>query len=74
MVARFALRSSGDQYSFSPKAAGNSEIVVAGERDAAKPSALKGLDAIERTASVYERRERRVSTGGQTYFVLRRRQ
>ncbi len=71
MGGRFVLRASGDQYSFSLKAAGNHEISLTGERYTAKASALKGIAAIRESAAVDERYDRRTARDGSAYFVLR---
>jgi uncharacterized protein len=71
MGGRFVLRASGDQFSFSLKAAGNHEVILTGERYTAKASALKGIAAILENAGIDERYERRTARDGTAYFVLR---
>jgi uncharacterized protein YegP (UPF0339 family) len=71
MDGRFVLTASGKQFSFSLRAGGNHEIVLTGERYTAKASALQGIEAIRVNASLGERYDRRVSSAGQPYFVLR---
>jgi uncharacterized protein YegP (UPF0339 family) len=70
MTSRFVLRHSGDQYSFSLKAAGNSEIILTSERYTRKASALAGIEAIKTCAVTGASFQRRRSRRGECYFVL----
>lgn len=71
MNGRYVLRKSSTQFVFNLRAAGNHEVILTSERYTAKASALKGIDAIRENALLDERFDRRVSSSGQAYFVLR---
>jgi uncharacterized protein YegP (UPF0339 family) len=71
MNGRFVLRRSGIQFVFNLRAAGNHEVILTSERYTAKASAFKGIETIRENAPLDERHDRRVSSSGQAYFVLR---
>ena len=71
MTSRFVLRRSSNQFLFNLKAAGNSEVILTSERYTTKQSALAGIEAVRTNAATEERFDRRESSAGQPYFVLR---
>lgn len=71
MHSRFVLKSSGNQYTFKLKTAGNQEIILTSERYTHKSSALEGIAAVRACADSEDRYRRRRSRSGQSYFVLR---
>lgn len=71
MTSRFILKYSGDQYSFSLNAAGNSEIILTSERYTRKSSALGGIAAVKECAADHNCFRRRRSRRGEAYFVLK---
>jgi hypothetical protein len=71
MNGRYVLRRSSSQFVFNLRAAGNHEVILTSERYTAKASAFKGIEAIRANALLDERYDRRISTSGQAYFVLR---
>lgn len=71
MTRRFVLKRSDDQFIFNFKAAGNSEIILTGERYTRKASALEGIAAIRENASAKTHYQRRTSHAGEPYFVLK---
>jgi uncharacterized protein YegP (UPF0339 family) len=71
MHSRFVLQSSGDQFTFNLKAAGNAEIILTSERYRRKQSALEGIEAVRTHACSEDRFRRRRSKRGQPYFVLK---
>lgn len=71
MDGRYVLRTSGKQFVFNLRAAGNHEVILTSERYTAKASALKGIAAIRENAPWDDHYERRQSVAGQPYFVLR---
>lgn len=70
MSGRFVMKASDDQYLFNLKA-GNNEVILTSERYTAKASALNGIEAVRTNALVDARYQRRESTSGEAYFVLR---
>jgi uncharacterized protein YegP (UPF0339 family) len=69
--SRFILKQSGNQFCFSLKVAGKSEIILSSERYTRKASALEGIAAV-RVCAVYSSQfRRRRSKRGESYFVLR---
>ena len=67
----FELKRSADgQFMFNLKAA-NGEIILTSERYKRKAGAKNGIDSVRKNAGLDERYERRESTSGQPYFVLK---
>lgn len=63
-------RAKDEQYYFNLKA-GNGEVVLTSEMYKAKDSALNGIDSVRTNASLAERFEKKTSTNGKPYFVLK---
>jgi uncharacterized protein YegP (UPF0339 family) len=70
MAARFVIKRSGEQFTFSLQAA-NSETILASERYTGKVGAVNGVQAVKTNAPIDGRYERRVSAQKQPYFVLK---
>lgn len=71
MHSRFVLQTSGNQFTFNLKAAGNAEVILTSERYTRKESALEGIEAVRAHACSEDRFRRRRSRRGQAYFVLK---
>jgi uncharacterized protein YegP (UPF0339 family) len=71
MHSRFVLQSSGNQFTFNLKAAGNAEIILTSERYTRKESALEGIESVRAHACSEDSFRRRRSRAGQPYFVLK---
>lgn len=71
MAGKFELRkSSNDQFYFSLKAS-NGEPILASETYKSKASAENGIQSVKTNAPIDSRYERKTSSGGQPYFVLK---
>lgn len=71
MAARYELRrAAGSEYYFNLRAA-NEEIVLTSERYSTKSGAQSGIDSVRVNSPIDARYDRRSSTNGQHYFVLR---
>lgn len=71
MAAKFELKkSTTGQYHFNLKS-GNGEIILSSEMYTAKSGAEGGIEAVRNNASLDERYERKSSTDGKEYFVLK---
>ena len=71
MPAIYELKpTADDQFIFNLKAA-NHEIILTSERYTRKDSALNGIDSVKSNSPNDEQYERKVSTAGQPYFVLK---
>jgi uncharacterized protein YegP (UPF0339 family) len=70
-TGKYVIKTSGDQFSFSLKAGGNSEIILTSERYTRKSSALDGITALRVNAGVDAHYERRTSVAKEPYFVLK---
>lgn len=70
MSGRYVLKRSGEQFMFNLKA-GNGEIILTSERYGAKESAKNGIASTQTNSPKDERYERKTSTAGQPYFVLK---
>lgn len=71
MAAKFeVLKSTNGQFFFRLKA-GNGEIILASEMYSAKDGAVNGIESVKTNAADDGRFERKTSTAGQPYFVLK---
>jgi uncharacterized protein YegP (UPF0339 family) len=70
MSGWYVLKRSGDQYMFNLKA-GNSEVILTSERYTAKSGAQNGIESVQTNSPKDERYERKTSTAGDPYFVLK---
>lgn len=71
MAGKFVLRkSSNDKYYFNLKA-GNGETILSSEMYETKSGAETGIESVKTNAPLDERYERKTSTKGEPYFVLK---
>ena len=71
MAAKFEIvKGSSAKYRFNLKA-GNGEIILSSESYADKQGAKKGIESVKTNAPDDARYERKESTSGQPYFVLK---
>ncbi len=71
MAGFYELKKSSDgQYMFNLKA-GNGEIILTSERYTAKSSAENGIASVQTNSPKDERYDRRTSSSGSPYFVLK---
>jgi uncharacterized protein len=71
MAAKFDLKkSSNDKFYFNLKA-GNGEVILTSEMYNQKSSATNGIESVKKNAADEKRYDRRKSTGGDPYFVLK---
>ena len=70
MSGWYVLKRSGDQFMFNLKA-GNGEIILTSERYTSKDGAKNGIGSVQTNSPKDERYERKTSTSGQPYFVLK---
>lgn len=71
MAGKFELKkSSNDKYYFNLKA-GNGEIILSSEMYETKSSAENGIESVKKNAPVNERYEKKTSSKGEPYFVLK---
>jgi uncharacterized protein len=70
MSGHYDLKKSGAQYMFNLKA-GNGEVILTSERYEAKASALVGIHSVKTNSPLDERYEKKTSSAGQPYFVLK---
>lgn len=67
----FEIKKAKDgEFLFHLKAA-NGEIILASELYKAKDSATKGIESVKTNAAIPERFEKKTSTNGKAYFVLK---
>ncbi|WP_329741455.1 YegP family protein [Dyella sp. A6] len=70
MSGRYVLKRSGDQFMFNLKA-GNYEIILTSERYTTKAGAQNGIASVQTNSPYDGRYERKTSTAGDPYFVLK---
>ena len=71
MAAKFELkRSDNGKYRFNLKA-GNGEIILSSESYESKSGAENGIESVKKNAPEDARYDRRSSSGGDPYFVLK---
>jgi uncharacterized protein YegP (UPF0339 family) len=71
MAGKFEIyRDKGGEYRFRLKA-GNGEIILASEGYKAKDSAENGVQSVRKNAAEEARFEKKTSTGGKPFFVLK---
>jgi uncharacterized protein len=71
MASKFEIKkSSNGQFHFNLKA-GNGEIILSSEMYKAKSSAENGIESVKKNAPNDDRYERKETTSGQPYFVLK---
>lgn len=71
MAGKFELKkSSNDKYYFNLKA-GNGEVILSSEMYETKSSAENGIESVKKNAPLDERYEKKTSSKGEPYFVLK---
>lgn len=71
MPGKFELKTSNNgEYMFN-LIASNGQVILTSETYAERRSALNGIESVRVNAPLDERFERRTSSGGQPYFVLK---
>jgi uncharacterized protein len=70
MAGKFELKKSNGQYHFNLKA-GNGEIILSSEMYQAKSDATTGIESAKTNAPLDERYEKKTSSKGEPYFVLK---
>lgn len=71
MAGKFELKpASNGQYHFNLKA-GNGEIILSSETYTSKSGAENGVESVRKNAPNDDRYERKTSTSGQPFFVLK---
>lgn len=71
MAGKFELKKSSNGKFFFNLLAGNGQIVLTSEMYEAKPSALNGIESVQKNAPDAKRFERLVNKSGAPYFVLK---
>jgi uncharacterized protein YegP (UPF0339 family) len=71
MAAKFELKKSNKEQFYFHLKTGNGEIVLSSEMYTAKDSAEAGIESVKTNAPTNNRYERKTSTGGDPYFVLK---
>jgi len=69
MSGTYDLKRSGEQYMFNLKA-GNGQIILTGERYAAKAGALGGIESVRKNSPIDERYQRKTAKDGSPFFTL----
>lgn len=70
MAGQYVLKRSGSQFMFNLKG-GNGETILTSERYTTKQGAENGIASCRTNSAVDARYDRRLSAGGQPYFVLK---
>lgn len=71
MAGKFEVKLSGSgKYMFNLKA-GNGQIILTSELYESKPACMNGIESVRKNASDEKRFERRTSTKGDPYFILK---
>lgn len=71
MAGKFEIKQSASgKFHFNLKA-GNNEIILTSETYQSKEEARRGAESVQKNAADDSRYERKTSTGGQPYFVLK---
>jgi uncharacterized protein len=70
MAGQYALKRSGTQFMFNLKG-GNGETILTSERYTSKQGAEGGIASCRTNSPTDARYDRRTSSGGQPYFVLK---
>lgn len=71
MAGKFELEKASDgQFIFRLKA-GNGQVILASERYGEKRRALAGIESVRKNSQIDSRYERKTSSNGQAYFVLK---
>lgn len=71
MAGKFEIKKSkNDKYHFNLKA-GNGQIILSSEMYETKSACENGIESVKKNAPDDNRYERRTSTGGDPYFVLK---
>lgn len=71
MAGRFVIKKSGTQFYFILQAAGNFATLITSERYVAKSGAQNGIESVKTNARIDSRYDRRSSSKGDPYFVLK---
>ncbi|MFN7022400.1 MAG: YegP family protein [Phycisphaerales bacterium] len=70
-MGSFVLKTASDGQTYFNLKAGNGETILSSEMYKAKASALNGIESVKTNAPIDERYERKVSTNGKHFFVLK---
>jgi uncharacterized protein len=71
MAGKYELKlSKNGKYHFNLKA-GNGQVILSSEMYESKPAALNGIESVKKNAADEKRYERRASTKGEPYFILK---
>ena len=71
MAGTFHLLIAKDEQFYFHLKASNGEIILASERYVAKAGALNGIESVKKNSSLDQRYDKRTSTNGKPYFVLK---
>ena len=71
MATTFQLRTAADGQHYFNLTAENNQIILTSEMYQARPAALNGIVSVRTNAPIAERFERRKSSDGRDYFVLK---
>jgi uncharacterized protein len=71
MAARFEIAEAKDGQFYFRLKAGNGQNILSSEMYKAKSGALNGIESVKKNAPLDERYERRTSSNGKPYFVLK---
>jgi len=71
MSADFQLRQAADGQWYFNLTAENNKVIMTSELYSSKPAALKGIESVRVNGVLAERYERRKSSDGKDYFVLK---
>ncbi len=71
MAGKFELKTAKDGQTYFSLKAGNGQTILASEMYKAKESALNGIESVKKNAADDGRYERKTSTNGKAYFVLK---
>lgn len=71
MPGKFELKKSGNGQFFFNLKAGNGQVILSSEQYAERRGAEGGIASVQKNAPSDSRYERKQSSGGQSYFVLK---
>lgn len=71
MAARFEIAEAKDGQFYFRLKAGNGQNILSSEMYQAKAGALNGIESVRKNAPLDERYDKRTSSNGQPYFVLK---
>lgn len=70
-MSKFVIKKSSNEQFYFSLVAGNGEKILASEMYKAKASAENGIESIRKNAALAERYEKKTSSNGKPYFVLK---